>query len=200
MGAIPPGARRVLQPAPWARHQGLPQPRWLVLRHTPPQYASPAGATTEQPIMSYTRLMYHIVFRTKNSVPALSPEHESAFHSYVCGIIKNKKSVLYRIGGMPDHVHILMDLHPSLSLADFMRDLKTSTHHWLNDHGQDFPFFTGWGTGYAAFSYSLTEKETIINYIANQKTHHQSVSFADEYRQFIEINGCQINEMFFLKD
>jgi len=150
--------------------------------------------------MSYTRLLYHIVFRTKNSLPALSSDHEDAFYSYVWGIINNKKSVLYRIGGMPDHVHILLDLHPSLALSDFMRELKTSTNGWLKDQRQDFPLFSGWGTGYAAFSYSLSEKDTIINYIANQKKHHETISFADEYRRFIEANGCKIDEQYFLND
>ena len=150
--------------------------------------------------MSYTRLLYHIVFRTKSSFPALPPDHEPSLYAYICGIIKNKKSVLYRIGGMPEHVHILMDLHPSLALADFMRELKTSTSYWLKSHWQEFPRFKGWGSGYAAFSYSLSEKDTIINYIANQKAHHQSISFADEYRQFIERNGCIINDRYFLND
>ena len=150
--------------------------------------------------MSYTLLLYHIVFRTKSSIPALSPDHEAEFYSYVWGIIKNKKSVLYRIGGMPDHIHILMDLHPSLALSDFMRELKTSTNSWMKAHWQEFPLFRGWGDGYAAFSYSLSEKETIINYIANQKQHHTIVSFADEYRRFIEANGCKVDEQYFLKD
>ena len=150
--------------------------------------------------MSYTRLMYHIVFRTKNSIPALSVEHETSFYSYVWGIIKNKKSVLYRIGGMPDHVHILIDLHPSLSLSDFIREMKTATNGWLKDHHQEFPLFIGWGDGYAAFSYSLSEKDAIINYIINQKEHHQTISFADEYRQFIAANGGEVDERFFLND
>jgi len=150
--------------------------------------------------MSYTRLMYHIVFRTKNSIPALSVEHETSFYSYVWGMIRIKKSVLYRIGGMPDHVHILMDLHPSLSLSDFIRELKTATNGWLKEHHQEFPLFIGWGEGYAAFSYSLSEKDAIINYIINQKEHHQTISFADEYRQFIAANGGEVDERFFLND
>ena len=150
--------------------------------------------------MSFTRLLYHIVFRTKNSIPALSIENETLLYSYVFGMIKNKNSKLYRIGGMPDHVHLLIDLHSSLSLSDFMRELKTSTNSWLKVHRQEFPLFSGWGTGYAAFSYNLSDKETIVNYIANQKEHHKTVSFADEYRQFIEVNGWEIDEKYFLKD
>jgi len=93
-----------------------------------------------------------------------------------------------------------MDLHSSLSLSDFMRELKTSTNSWMKEHRQEFPLFSGWGTGYAAFSYNLSDKETIVNYIANQKEHHKTISFANEYRQFIEANGWKIDEQYFLKD
>ena len=150
--------------------------------------------------MSYTLLLYHIVFRTKNSIPVLSLDHESSLYRYIWGLIKNKNSVLYRIGGMPDHIHLLIDLHPSLSISDFMRMLKTSTNTWLKENWQEFPLFRGWGTGYAAFTYGLSEKETIIRYIDNQKKHHESVSFSDEYRQFIEQNGGKIDEQYFMKD
>ena len=119
--------------------------------------------------MSYTLLLYHIIFRTKNSVPALSIEHESLLYRYIWRLVKNKNSVLYRIGGMPDHIHLLPALHPSLSISDFMRTLKTSTNTWLKENWQKFPLFRGWRTGYAAFTYGFSEKETIIRYIDNQK-------------------------------
>ena len=71
--------------------------------------------------MSYTRLLYHIVFRTKHSVPAIEIAHEGELYSYIWGFIKNKDSILYRIGGMPDHIHLLIELSVKLALADFMR-------------------------------------------------------------------------------
>ena len=150
--------------------------------------------------MSYYRLMYHIVFRTKGSMPTLTIEHEKLLYAYMWGFFKNKKSLLYRIGGMPEHVHILLDLHVTIALADIIRELKVASNKWLKDHKAEFPFFVGWALGYAAFSYNLSEKKVICDYIANQKQHHRRQGFADEYRQFIESNGHIVKEQFFLKD
>ncbi|MBO7432170.1 MAG: IS200/IS605 family transposase [Salinivirgaceae bacterium] len=149
--------------------------------------------------MSYTRFLYHIVFRTKCSMNVISESHEKDLYAYIYGFIKNKGAVLYRIGGMPNHIHLLVDIPPSLSVSSFMQELKTSSSRWLKSN-QDFSQFQGWAEGYAAFTYSLNEKETIINYIMNQKEHHRVETFEDEYRHFIEESGIKIDEKYFLKD
>ncbi|MEG2242100.1 MAG: transposase, partial [Muribaculaceae bacterium] len=87
-----------------------------------------------------------------------------------------------RIGGMPDHIHLLVDIHPTISVTEFVRKLKESASKWLRSQS-NFPDFDGWGESFAAFSYSHKDVDIIINYIKNQKTHHQKVCFADEYRQ-----------------
>lgn len=114
------------------------------------------------------------------------------------GIIKEKNCHLYRIKGMEDHIHILTDLHPNISLADFMRELKTASSIWLKDKNE-FPHFKGWARGYAALTKSHHEKEQIINYIKNQQEHHKKESFADEYRRLLEEAGVKIIEEYFLK-
>jgi putative transposase len=98
---------------------------------------------------SYRRILYHLVFRTKYSRKNLIPEHSKELYAYLMGIIRNKHCFLYRINGMEDHLHILCELHPSIALADFMRDMKTSSSIWLKQSGK-FPKFTGWADGYAA--------------------------------------------------
>ena len=149
--------------------------------------------------MSYTRLLYHLIFRTKHSVPAIVPEYERELYGYIWGFVKNKDSILYRIGGMPEHLHLLFDLSSKYALADFVRDLKTTTAKWLRSNPH-FPTFPGWGKGYAAFTYSLKEKETIINYIMRQKEHHAVVSFEAEVRRMFAENGLSDKVDFFLKD
>jgi len=84
---------------------------------------------------SYRQLLYHIVFRTKNSMPSVNPEHADQLFSYITGIIKNKNSHLYCINGTENHLHILTDLHPSFALSDFMRELKVSTSVWMKESG-----------------------------------------------------------------
>ncbi len=113
--------------------------------------------------------------------------------------MKNKNAKLYRIGGMPDHVHILVDIPPMIAISEFMRGLKESTSKWLKSN-PNFPIFDGWGEGYAAFTYAYRDKDTIIKYIKNQKEHHKVVSFAEEYRKFLMDNGVTPNEKYFLQD
>lgn len=149
--------------------------------------------------MSYTRFLYHIVFRTKCSLNTIPESHEKDLYAYILGFVNNKNGVLYRIGGMPNHIHMLVDLPPMLSVASFMQELKIATSKWLKTNSK-FPDFQGWAEGYAAFTYSLKEKETIINYIKNQKEHHKVETFESEYRRFIEESGIQIDEKYFLKD
>jgi REP element-mobilizing transposase RayT len=98
---------------------------------------------------------------------------------------------------MDEHIHILSDLHPSIALADYIRDIKTSTSLWLKQQ-TGFEYFKGWADGYAALTYSFQEKEMIVNYIRNQQKHHKKVSFKDEYRQLLNEHGVIIDEKYFL--
>ena len=148
--------------------------------------------------MSYTQLIYHIVFRTKSSVPSLVVEHEQDLYRYIWGFIKNKGCILFRIGGMPDHIHLLVQLPPTLAVSDFMRDLKTATHHYMAVHKELFPAFCGWGKSYCALSCSSKEKDRVVNYIKNQKSHHQKKTFQEEVLELLRENG--MDTTYFLKE
>ena len=142
--------------------------------------------------MSYTPLLYHTVIRTKRSECTLSLDYSDDLYRYIWGIIKNKHCVLYRVNGTEDHVHILFSLHPTIALSDFMRDLKAETSKMLKET-VGFENFTAWGEGYAALTYSLKDKDTVINYIKNQREHHKTVSFKDEYIQFLKDMGLELD-------
>ena len=143
--------------------------------------------------MSYTQLIYHAVIRTKRSEHTLSLSHSDDLYRYIWAIIKNKDSVLYRVNGMEDHIHILFSLHPTIALSDFMRDLKAETSKMLK-RTAGFEQFTAWGEGYAALTYSLKDKDTVVNYIKNQREHHKTVSFKEEYILFLKEMGMQLDE------
>jgi REP element-mobilizing transposase RayT len=115
------------------------------------------------------------------------------------GIINNKKSKLYRVGGVENHIHLLVDIHPTFAVSDFMKELKEYSSKWLKENPY-FPDFEGWAVSFAAFTYNLKDKQTIIDYIKNQKEHHKTVSFEEEYRSFLIENGIEIDERYFLKD
>jgi REP element-mobilizing transposase RayT len=143
--------------------------------------------------MSHVQLLYHVIIRTKASQPVLSLEHSDELYRYMWGIIKNKNSVLYRVNGMQDHIHILLSLHPTIALADFMREMKAETSKMLK-RTVGFEKFTAWSEGYAALSYSLKDKNTIIDYIKNQREHHKVSSFRDEYVAFLKEMNLVLDE------
>jgi REP element-mobilizing transposase RayT len=149
--------------------------------------------------MSYTQTSYHIVLRTHRSIPAIAEDYERDLYSYTLGFINNKGGHLYRIGGMPDHLHLFVSLPANLSMSKFVQELKIVTSKWLKAN-PNFPLFDRWSKEYAGFSYNLRDKNMIVGYIAKQKEHHRQVSFAEEYRQFLIENAVDIKEEYFLTD
>lgn len=149
--------------------------------------------------MGYTRLLYHIIFRTKYGKDTIPEDCHNELYAYIMGIVNNKKSKLYRIGGMPNHIHLLLEIHPVIAVSDFMKELKEYSSKWLKSN-PNFPDLEGWAISFAAFTYNFNDKQTIIDYIKNQKEHHKTVSFEEEYRQFLIDNGMDIDERYFLKD
>ena len=147
---------------------------------------------------TYRQIFYQIVFSTKYRKQAITAEYDRELYKYIFGIIKNKNCRLYQINGIEDHIHIFTDLHPSICLSDFVKDIKVASSIWMKQSGL-FPLFTGWQVGYGAFTYSLREKEMIINYIKKQKAHHKCESFGEEYRRVLEENDIVLDERFFLE-
>lgn len=144
---------------------------------------------------TFRQIYYQIVFSTKHRKPALLDEHEEQLYKYIWGIVKNKNCRLYRINGMPDHIHLFIDLHPSVSLSNFVKDIKIASNGWIKQSGL-FPDFEDWQSGYGAFTYSEKDKDEVINYIKNQKEHHKHESFEDEYKNLLRANGIEFDEKY----
>ncbi len=144
---------------------------------------------------TFRQIYYQIVFSTKHRKPVLNSDHEDQLYKYIWGIVKNKNCKLYRINGMPHHIHLFTDLHPSISLSDFVKDIKVSSNLWIKESGL-FPDFEEWQSGYGAFTYSEREKEKIINYIKNQKEHHKKENFEDEYKNLLKTHGIEFDEKY----
>ena len=149
--------------------------------------------------MPYLQCLYHIIIRTKYSKRTLPLDSSEQLHKYISGIVKNKKSVLYQVNGIEDHIHMLVDIHPTIALSDFVKDVKVASSIWLKAN-PDFPEFYSWSVGYAALTYAKRDKQMIINYIKNQRIHHNKVTFADEYKKLLIDEGVEIDDRFFLKD
>jgi putative transposase len=146
---------------------------------------------------TYTAVSYHIVFSTRDRAPVLEAERRSELFRYICGIIKNRQGHLYRINGVRDHVHILTSLHSSVSLADFVKDIKTGSARWIKQ-GKVFRGFSYWQEGYGAFTCCKDHRKGLIEYIKGQEEHHRKVTFAEEYRQLLVEAGIAFDERYLL--
>lgn len=146
---------------------------------------------------SFRQILYHIVFGTYNREQTLTEEHHEALFRYIWGIINKRNCVLYRINGTKDHIHILSDLHPSIALSDYIKEIKTASNNWMKNSG-NFPNFKSWAEGYCAITYSLKDKDKIIQYIKNQKEHHRKTSFTEELKQILTENGIEWDERYLI--
>lgn len=150
------------------------------------------------PTMStYTQILYQIVFSTKDRKRSLFKENRQELFKDIWGILKNKKCHLYRVNGVEDHIHIVTHLHPMVALSSLVKDIKLGSSAFIKANNL-FPRFDGWQDGYGAFTYSIKEKDKLIEYVKNQEEHHQNTSFREEYVSLLEEHGIQFKEKYLL--
>ena len=147
--------------------------------------------------MSYTQILYQLIFSTKHRDRILTKDNREELFKYIWGVLKNKKCHLYRINGVEDHVHIVTHLHPSVSLSSLVKDIKVSSSLYIKEHNL-FPGFTSWQEGYGAFTYSTKEKDRLIEYVKNQEEHHRIKTFKEEYIELLEEHGVEFDEKYLL--
>ena len=145
---------------------------------------------------TYTQILYHIVFATKNREPVLHKEHREELYRYIWGIIKKRDGHLYRIGGTDDHVHILCSLHPTVALADLVKEIKVASAKWIKAK-KACPAFTHWQGGYGAFTCSINSKEHIVEYIKNQEPHHAKESSSIELQRLLAKADIEYDPKYF---
>lgn len=150
--------------------------------------------------MSHISLTYHIIWRTYRSERTIAEAHQRDLYAYLFGICKDLHAWVYRINSMEEHVHICLEIPPMIAVSEFMKTLKQSSSIWMKDHHEWFPRFQGWGSGYAAFTYSVADRRTVVEYIKNQKEHHRHTSFKEEYEQLMRDFGLDPSTDLFLKD
>ncbi|MFN4257094.1 MAG: IS200/IS605 family transposase [Saprospiraceae bacterium] len=144
---------------------------------------------------TYTQILYQIVFSTKSRKRVLTKENRPELFKYIWGILKNKNCHLYRINGVEDHLHIVTHLHPSVSLASLVKDIKVASSGHIKEAGL-FPDFEGWQDGYGAFTYSIEAKDNLINYVKNQEEHHRTKSFKEELTELLRENQVEFDEKY----
>ena len=145
---------------------------------------------------SFTNLIYHIVFSTKNRQPLITDDVKSRLYEYIGGTIRKQGGISLAINGMNDHVHVLAKLRPDKSVSDILRDLKANSSGWMHDVFPELKDFS-WQNGYGAFTVSASQVENVREYIANQEAHHQKIgSFRDEFIKMLRANKIEFDEKY----
>ena len=144
---------------------------------------------------SFTNLLYHLIFSTKERRPLITSDCQLRLYDYIGGIIGGTGGISLGINGTEDHIHVLAKLRPDRALSDVLRDLKSNASGWMHDVFPSLADFS-WQRGYAAFTVSQSNLQQVQTYIARQKEHHQRVSFRDEFILFLKANGIEYDERY----
>jgi len=143
---------------------------------------------------TYLSLHYHLVFGTKNREPTIGPQWRSRLHEYLGGTISGLGGFPQGVGGVADHVHLLVGLKATHCLADVLRELKKASSLWVHEQIGVREF--AWQEGYAAFTVSAPSREAIKQYIANQEEHHRKKSFREELIEMLAKAGVEYDPKF----
>lgn len=144
---------------------------------------------------TYSQLSIHAVFAVKGRENNIINPWRDELHKYISGIITANDAKSLAVGGWKDHVHIFFGLPVTTSLSDFMSKVKANSSRWINEKA----FVKGkfqWQSGYGAFSYSKSQRDTVINYIMHQETHHQTKTFQEEYLKMLDDFEVEYQEQY----
>ena len=142
---------------------------------------------------SLSKVYLHCIFSTKNGVPLITNSIQKDLHSYIVGTLSNIGSYVDEIYANPDHIHILCTLPRTITIAELISKIKTSSSKWIKKQGiNNF----SWQGGYGAFSVSSSKVQVVTKYIQNQEQHHKKTSFKDELRKFFKEYNIDFDEKY----
>jgi len=144
---------------------------------------------------TYVSNRLHCVFSTKHRAKLVPPEFQERLWAFMGGIARQRGMKALAIGGMQDHVHILLSLPPTQDLSKALQLIKGASSKWVNDNFPSKRRF-GWQEGYAAFSVSVSHVERTVEYIHNQEQHHRKQSFEEEFISFLKKHGIEYDERY----
>jgi putative transposase len=144
---------------------------------------------------TFTSLLCHVIFSTKDRQQFLDADSRPRIFSYMGGILRAEGATALIVNGPEDHVHALIAMPPTQALSDVMRVLKTNSSRWVHEQWPQKSEFA-WQAGYGAFSVSKSNAEEVRRYIDNQEEHHKEVSFQDEFRAFLRRHGITFDERY----
>jgi putative transposase len=132
--------------------------------------------------MPYWRLFYHITWGTKNRLALISADFEPSLHNVLAAKATNLGGIVHAVGGVSDHVHLVVSVPPSISLSDFIGQVKGNSSHFVN-HEIKPEFTFAWQREYGVVSFSGGQLNDVVKYVKNQRKHHQERSLRDDYEE-----------------
>ena len=144
---------------------------------------------------SLSKVILHIIFSTKNRGPWLESDVRPRIHRYLATICRDLGAELVRVGGVADHVHIVTTLPRTVSQAEFIEQMKKTSSKWIKALDARYRGFF-WQRGYGAFSVSLSQLDTVLDYVKAQQQHHRTRIFQEEYRELLRKHGIDFDERY----
>ncbi len=142
---------------------------------------------------THLALHVHIVFATKGRTPIIEDAWRNDLHAYIGGAIRGLGATPRAVGGVADHVHVLIGIRGSHAVGDLVRDVKKAANSWAREKNPKF----SWQEGYGAFSIATSEVPKVVAYIAGQEEHHNQISSADELKALMLEFGIEYDDRFF---
>jgi putative transposase len=144
---------------------------------------------------TFSHCYNHIVFSTKNRKPWISPDIEFRVWAYIGGIARNHNMTAVQVGGFDDHIHALISSPPSIAPSKIAQLIKGDSSYWIHKEFPEMKQFA-WQDGYGVFSVSKSHLDRVVEYIKNQRQHHESQSFEDEFREVLRVHEIDYDERF----
>ena len=143
---------------------------------------------------TFSNLTYHVVFSTSNRLPLIVADTAEPLHAYLGGVVKGVEGTPLAVGGMPDHVHLVVGIPTKLAIADVVRAVKSSSSKWMNDNNPAAKF--GWQRGYGAFTVSHSQVPRVVEYVSRQEEHHRTRSFTHEFAMLLRRHRIDFDDRF----
>ena len=144
---------------------------------------------------THHNLRLHLVFSTKHLEPTLTTDIQSRLYPFIGGIIRDEKGVLLEIGGMPDHLHLLVGWRTDDAIANLVRNIKSRSSTWIHETFPAAPTFH-WQEGYGVFTVSQSQVSKVRQYIQTQAEHHRKKTFQEEYVEFLRAHEIQYDDQY----
>lgn len=136
---------------------------------------------------TYFQNVMHVVFSTKERRKIIPPDMKERLWSYTAGICKHQKVFVHAIGGIEDHIHLLLQFPATIAISEAVKTIKANSSGWMSDQIGKF----AWQEGYGAFGVSKSNIATVVRYIQTQEKHHRKMRFEDEFIALLEKHGIE---------